>query len=166
MTILIMMRMTTTMTMIIMMLMMIKIIKNDGNDDANDDYSDNNHDDERDNDNLTTVDNNAEGLTMTMLASGWLRVQKWATAYSIRAPKMKLKQMPRYTSMALMKQLALGRDVLAPIINVVMVRTVVTPVTNHSTMVGHSIFESIKIATFPFKSQTTTKLYSLITNYQ
>lgn len=80
--------------------------------------------------------NNTEGLTMTMLASGWLRVQKWATAYSIRAPKMKLKQMPRYTSMALMKQLALGRDVLAPIINVVMVRTVVTPVTVHNTMVG------------------------------
>ncbi len=55
-------------------------------------------------------------------------MQKWATAYSISAPKMKLKQMPRYTSMALMKQLALGRDVLAPIISVVIVRTVVTPV--------------------------------------
>lgn len=40
---------------------------------------------------------------------------------------MKLKQMPRYTSMALMKQLALGRDVRAPIIRVVIVNTVVTP---------------------------------------
>ena len=131
------MKKTTMMMMIIMMLRMtIKIIKNDGNDDANDDFSDNNNDNECDHDNRNTVDNNAEGLTMTMLASGWLRVQKWATAYSIRAPKMKLKQMPRYTSMALMKQLALGRDVLAPIINVVMVRTVVTPVTIHNTMAG------------------------------
>ena len=58
---------------------------------------------------------------------GWCKVQKWATAYSIRAPKMKLKQMPRETSMALMKQLALGSEVRAPIIRVVMVSTVVTP---------------------------------------
>lgn len=43
---------------------------------------------------------------------------------------MKLKQMPRYTSMALMKQLALGREVRAPIISVVIVRTVVTPLIN------------------------------------
>lgn len=54
-------------------------------------------------------------------------LQKWAQAYSSRAPKMKVKQMPRYTSMALMKQLALGREVRAPIISVVMVSTVVTP---------------------------------------
>ena len=54
-------------------------------------------------------------------------VQKWAQAYSSRAPKMKVKQIPRYTSMALMKQLALGSEVRAPIISVVMVRTVVTP---------------------------------------
>lgn len=40
---------------------------------------------------------------------------------------MKLKQIPKYTSIALMKQLALGRDVLAPIIRVVIVNTVVTP---------------------------------------
>lgn len=40
---------------------------------------------------------------------------------------MKLKQMPRYTSMALIKQLALGREVRAPIIRVVIVSTVVTP---------------------------------------
>lgn len=42
---------------------------------------------------------------------------------------MKLKQIPKYTSIALMKQLALGRDVLAPIIRVVIVNTVVTPLT-------------------------------------
>lgn len=41
---------------------------------------------------------------------------------------MKLKQMPRYTSIALIKQLAFGSEVLAPIISVVIVRTVVTPV--------------------------------------
>lgn len=40
---------------------------------------------------------------------------------------MKLKQIPRYTSIALIKQLALGSEVLAPIISVVIVRTVVTP---------------------------------------
>lgn len=68
---------------------------------------------------------------MSMCVSGCVKVQKWATAYSMRAPKMKLKQIPRYTSIALMKQLALGRDVLAPIIKVVMVSTVVTPGTEH-----------------------------------
>lgn len=68
------------------------------------------------------------GLTVSaLLYSGWCSVQKWATAYSINAPKMKLKQIPKYTSIALMKQLALGRDVLAPIIRVVIVNTVVTP---------------------------------------
>lgn len=41
---------------------------------------------------------------------------------------MKLKQIPRYTSIALIKQLAFGSEVLAPIISVVIVRTVVTPV--------------------------------------
>lgn len=64
---------------------------------------------------------------MSMCASECVRVQKWATAYSMSAPKMKLKQIPKYTSMALMKQLALGSDVRAPIIRVVMVNTVVTP---------------------------------------
>lgn len=68
---------------------------------------------------------------MSMCASAWVRVQKWATAYSISAPKIKLKQIPKYTSMALMKQLALGSDVRAPIIRVVMVSTVVTPGTEH-----------------------------------
>lgn len=58
---------------------------------------------------------------------------------------MKLKQMPRYTSIALIKQLAFGSEVLAPIISVVIVRTVVTPV-------GHTNinFDKTKIATRPF----------------
>lgn len=72
-----------------------------------------------------------------LAAFGWCNVQKWATAYSISAPKMKLKQMPRYTSMALMKQFALGREVRAPIISVVMVKTVATPVNKNR---GHKSF--------------------------
>lgn len=57
---------------------------------------------------------------------------------------MKLKQMPRYTSIALIKQLAFGSEVLAPIISVVIVRTVVTPV-------GHRNIntDKTKIATRP-----------------
>ena len=73
----------------------------DEDDDDGDDDNDQHHDyNDCDHNNAMTTANNdysyiQEGLTMYMCASGWVRVQKWATAYSISAPKIKLKQIPK-----------------------------------------------------------------------
>ena len=107
----------------------------DDDDDGSDDKDNDHHHEDKDCDHNDSNDHKheqqrqrcQEALTMSMCGSMCERLQKWATAYSMRAPKIKLKQIPKYTSMALMKQLALGSDVRAPIIRVVMVSTVVTP---------------------------------------
>lgn len=52
--------------------------------------------------------------------------------------------------MALMKQLALGRDVLAPIISVVIVSTVVTPTENGKQRTGGNVAE-LSVITSPGK---------------
>lgn len=64
---------------------------------------------------------------------------------------MKVKQMPKYTSMAFMKQLALGREVRAPIIRVVIVKTVVTPIgIDHMPFITYSIIIYSNVDSFIF----------------